>query len=495
MKLNSEQLTIAQEYQKSKKNIAVLARAGTGKTSLLIAINKIRKSSGALFLVFTNASKDELIKREPSLSSKVKTTYSVGMSACRNFLQTSLNVNKWKYETILDDLLDSHTFVSHCQSLGIDPQIYKTRSIKSDLVMLLNSSLLNLCFDLESIELHIEEDFICNLEIESALIYDAIKAGLMEAMNGDISFSDMIAFPFSPYVPEEDRPGLFQTYPVVMVDEAQDLSRAQIEIVKMVSQGGQVIVVGDRNQAIFGFAGATGNSFDELVSDFDCETYPMSLCYRCPVEVLDYARAIVPDIRGEDRHGAVNEVYGLDDGYSLLREMSKQESYVISRTNSKLLKAALFLLEENIPFNFHRDNIEQKLKSKLSFIKETTPFNGLESALKAQAEHYFRKNNESQLDLMECLILILDSSGATKYSEVYSFMRKLFFKRAASILLGTVHSFKGNECKNVIAWGIEDFPHKLAKSKKQLEQEENLLYVLYTRAMESLFLVDTSEQN
>lgn len=494
MKLNQQQLEAAQAYQKSKNNIAVLARAGTGKTSFLIAINKIRKSQGALFLAFTNATKDELIKRDPSLASKVKTTYSIGMKACGRFIEEQIEVDKYKYSQILQELMGTDDFKAQCATRGLNPRNYNNRNASHEVLSLLNSCMTSLLFGKDEVRNLVKELFFINPDIETWLISEAIKEGLTECLNGRITFVDMVAFPFSGFVTDEDRAYMFDKYPVVMIDEAQDLSLAQIRIAEESSRGGQVIIVGDRNQSIFAFAGATGNSFDTLVESFNADIYPMDLCYRCPVEVLDKARELVPDIKGIDRHGVVEEILGVDEGFNLLHDIhkSREQTLIVSRTNAKLLKVALFLLDQNIPFNFHRDAIQERLKNRLAFIKENTPFNNLASVLWAQKKEYEYKKNEYQLDTIECLIMLLDLSGASKYSELFAFMRKLFFKRASKILLGTVHSFKGDEAPNVVAWGIEEFPHRLAQTVLQLEQEWNLLYVLYTRAMERLYLVDTS---
>ena len=489
MKLNDQQLTGAKAYQSSKRNIGISARAGTGKTSFLLALQKLNKSKTSLFLAFTNATKDELIKRDPSLKDRVKTTYQIGLKACHRLIESQVEVLPYKYQNIVSELVNSEGFTVQCALKGVSGKVYSDRFTQNSVVSLVNLCLVNLKFTLAEISEYVEANYTVDPDLETWLAYESIKTGLMDCLNGSVGFSDMISFPFSPYVDDEDCSHAFKKYPVLMVDEAQDLSMAQIRIVEE-SLGGQLVVVGDSFQAIMGFAGGTGDSFNHLLESFDCDVYPLTLCYRCPVQVLDEARKIVPDIQGLDRQGHYEYIRGYDEGLEKIKEISNDETMVVSRVNSDLVGLSLALFESDIAFNFHRDKIEQTLKSKLAFIKESTPYSKLLETLTKLRNDYERQGNTYQLDLTDCLIYLVKGANTDKYSGLYTFMRRLFYKRSANILLGTVHSFKGSESKNVAGWGMQKFPHPLSTTEAQLQQERNLEYVLITRAKENLYLVE-----
>lgn len=108
----------------------------------------------------------------------------------------------------------------------------------------------------------------------------------------------------------------FDRYDVVLVDEAQDLSGIQHEIVSRMVRPpksfiqhyklnepdyerlpeGRVVAVGDPRQAIYGFRGAHADSMERLRERFRMRELPLSVCYRCPRAVVDHARQWCPQI-------------------------------------------------------------------------------------------------------------------------------------------------------------------------------------------------------
>jgi DNA helicase-2/ATP-dependent DNA helicase PcrA len=62
-----------------------------------------------------------------------------------------------------------------------------------------------------------------------------------------------------------------------------------------------------------------------------------------------------------------------------------------------------------------------------------------------------------------------------------------------AVTLSTVHKSKGREWPRVFLLGQEKYmPSKYARQAWQLEQEMNLIYVAYTRAMSELIFVPAS---
>ena len=80
-------------------------------------------------------------------------------------------------------------------------------------------------------------------------------------------------------------------FDLIIVDECQDLSRCQLELIKLCSHDKtRYLFVGDPRQAIYGFAGADCNSFDVIKTNLNCVYYPLSVNYRCPKSVLNLAK-------------------------------------------------------------------------------------------------------------------------------------------------------------------------------------------------------------
>ncbi len=81
----------------------------------------------------------------------------------------------------------------------------------------------------------------------------------------------------------------------LFVDEFQDVSPAQFELVRLLyMRCGHVTVIGDENQAIYGFRGGSRASMDRFLSRFPgAEEIRLDTAYRCPQLILDAAQAVI----------------------------------------------------------------------------------------------------------------------------------------------------------------------------------------------------------
>ncbi len=88
---------------------------------------------------------------------------------------------------------------------------------------------------------------------------------------------------------------------VLLVDEFQDVSPAQFHLVKTIySICRNVTVIGDENQAIYGFRGASSESLSRFLQEFQgAEEIFLEQVYRCPQAVLDAATKLIPPAHGE----------------------------------------------------------------------------------------------------------------------------------------------------------------------------------------------------
>ncbi|MGB0165025.1 MAG: UvrD-helicase domain-containing protein, partial [Candidatus Thalassarchaeaceae archaeon] len=78
---------------------------------------------------------------------------------------------------------------------------------------------------------------------------------------------------------------------VAFIDEVQDLSYAKADLVRRaVSDDGAFVIVGDRRQSLYGFAGARANSMDENARALGCKAYPLTVCFRGTHRVAASAR-------------------------------------------------------------------------------------------------------------------------------------------------------------------------------------------------------------
>ncbi len=91
-----------------------------------------------------------------------------------------------------------------------------------------------------------------------------------------------------------------KSLPFLLVDEFQDVSPAQYQLIKCLAQpGSDVTVIGDPDQAIYGFRGASPEFIYEFQRDFHpVTTITLKSCYRCPQIVLDAAQAVLSSDKG-----------------------------------------------------------------------------------------------------------------------------------------------------------------------------------------------------
>lgn len=103
------------------------------------------------------------------------------------------------------------------------------------------------------------------------------------------------------------------TYPYLFIDEFQDSTPLQVDILKRIAQSSTIIgVIGDKAQSIYGFAGADPHLFDGFVIAGRLEEYNIETNRRSTDEIIDLLNAIRKDITQEGilhQHGAKTIVY------------------------------------------------------------------------------------------------------------------------------------------------------------------------------------------
>lgn len=80
----------------------------------------------------------------------------------------------------------------------------------------------------------------------------------------------------------------------IHVDEFQDTNKVQYDIVKLLAGGyGNVFVVGDEDQSIYGWRGANFRNIFDFTSDFKCRVYKLEQNYRSTKKILALANKII----------------------------------------------------------------------------------------------------------------------------------------------------------------------------------------------------------
>ncbi len=122
------------------------------------------------------------------------------------------------------------------------------------------------------------------------------RSHLMES--GSLAFDDMVAlairlFRSHPEVLADTR----ARYPQVLVDEFQDTSRDQLELVKLLcGDAANLFLVGDDDQAIYGFRGADPRNIGEALAHFPAmRIVKLEINYRSSRAIVAYANGVFRD--------------------------------------------------------------------------------------------------------------------------------------------------------------------------------------------------------
>lgn len=291
----------------------------------------------------------------------------------------------------------------------------------------------------------------------------------------------------------------FWQYAWVFVDEAQDTNPARRALVRaLVRPGGRVVAVGDRHQAIYGFTGADADSLDLIRDDFSAAEMPLTVTYRCPKEVVAFARQWVSHIEAHESapEGSVHAI-ALKDLYK--RNDLTGGTAILCRNTKPLVSLAFDLIRHKVPCRVEGRDIGMGLKKLATKWKRVKTLHGLEQQLvkwgEAQIKRAMAKGNaalaQSVKDQVETMFVITDECRKAKHDSVPAvcgYIDNLFGDNVDDMLvLSTIHKSKGREWDTVL-WldRAGTLPSPYARQAWQVEQEHNLCYVAATRAKNQL---------
>lgn len=468
---SGEQSDVLVAIKDTRDNILIRSVAGSGKTSVLVeAAKSVPKNS--CFLAFNKKIVTELQAKLPS-HCPASTFHALCLNFLKDRLPRGLKVDGYKSLNLVG---------KHCKD---------AEEAKWDIARLVGLMKNNGCGIFEDLSMEIAEELrenydITNEDVSNELICkSAIK--LMKRNEADlkvIDFDDMLYLTLK-FVTE--RGWNMHQFDTVFIDEAQDTNEVQLRLLDAMAN--RVIAVGDDYQAIYGFRGAGANSMPAIKELFSCVEYPMTISWRCPEKVAEIAREIVPQFRARDNAPEGQVIWAEFDelymGYN-------PNNLIICRMNFPLFQVAIDLLDRRIPFSMTGKFPEILTKFVKSFKCQTIP--SLRAAMDewiiAKREELTKKNKlahlEREEDKVECLKAL--AKECVSVDDMLWTLERIMTSKVG-VKLSTIHGAKGLEAPTVVILAPELMPSSFAKTKEQLQQEENLRYVAETRAMETLVYV------
>lgn len=481
------QQRIYREFQDTPNGILINAVAGSGKSTTIVEIARLTPADKrVIFLAFNkDIVRDLSAKLKDRTNVEVRTLHSFGLTQLSRRFGSTIKVDDDKVSKIILKLadnwgpfLDDNREPSEGERLSYCSRVARIVDIARFSLPQTPAEMLELC------ERH--DVPVYNGEIERAK--EVIRQ--CNAYTDSFDFVDMI---YRPAIAKWD----LKQYDVVIVDECQDLNRAQQAILrKIVAPGGRLVAVGDPSQAIYGFAGASVESFNELRTLFPGTVeLPLSVSYRCDAEIVEHAQGVVPQIaarpsagRGEVRQASKDEI---QDG-----------DFVLCRNTRPLVALCLQFIAKGRRASIKGRDIGRSLMVmvRATKAKTTETMNKrLDADLqkliaKTKAASPLRNPEEAPTvanmrDRIGAIRSMAEGFKCKTPEEICTAIAGIFTDETSEgIVFSTMHKAKGLEADRVFIIDNHLLGQR-ATAPWQRVQEENLRYVSITRARKQLLYV------
>lgn len=477
-------------------NAVISAKAGSGKSSTCVAaIKLIKPKNKVMFLAFNKSIAEELsLKLNDFPNVEVRTSHSLGFAIIRKNVEGDVELDEFKYRTyIKSNILDLTTVDISLTRI----QLY---NYIESICALVDYARFNLAQTAEEVQLLATKYDVPVFFDECDVVIKVLEWGKTELNRVD--YTDMVWLP----VELSMNAKLFQK-DFIFIDECQDQSLMSIELfLKCFKRGTRFIAVGDEDQCINTFSGASEEAF-QYMKDYPKTTqFDLPICYRCPRSVVELARNLVPEIKY--REGAPEGV--IQD--NCWTKILNSGDMVISRSKAPLLQVYVKLLRRGVKCHIKGKDFGVNLKK----ILEEIDCEELNTNLKADGvfvrlfDNLFEMRNKimakNGLDYQDATLTsyvterydminalrILAENYVTK-SELIEHIDEVFDENREGVILSTIHKAKGLEADNVYILCNSSMPSKLAKKDWEKVAEQNLIYVAYTRAKKKLGFISEQE--
>ncbi|MFH1380805.1 MAG: ATP-dependent DNA helicase, partial [Candidatus Omnitrophota bacterium] len=328
MKLNKEQQKAATLLDGP---LLVVAGPGTGKTHLLSAraANIVREKKAdpenILILTFTNAAARAMRERLAALLGRdgynieVETFHSFANSIVLEsekaikYVKDKIDMQDVEKIKALEYIMDSAPGVEPLKPFGV-PYIH-LNEVQHRISELKNEGISPEGFkkQIKTIEENrqdLEEKYIARLKA-LALIYEKYEnlknadSSILFDQRGRKDYDDMILIALLALRSEKElRESFCKQYKYIMVDEYQDTNGAQLELLFLImnSKSPNICCVGDDDQSIYRFQGATLANFRILREKLpSMPTIVLKDSYRSTQDIVDLSRKIISQIPDAER--------------------------------------------------------------------------------------------------------------------------------------------------------------------------------------------------
>jgi DNA helicase-2/ATP-dependent DNA helicase PcrA len=457
--------------ENKSKALVVEACAGSGKTTTIVeALNIISPDKEVLFVAFNTHIADELNKRTPENVTAL-TYHKLGLRAIQANVGR-VDIKDYKLSNMFKYLFpEAPSLYSSMRTL--------VSLTKATLTEPKDELLEELCFrhDIDMLD-------------DPGYLFSIVRTMIAETSQRPnvVDFDDMCWLPIVLNYP-------MRKFDYVFIDEAQDTNKSQIELaLRSVKSDGRIIAVGDRNQSIYGFRGADVDAIPNLIEGLKADTLPLSITYRCPKSHVKQCNELFPDIPIECAPKAKQGHIGRMSEDEFLNFV-QQGDIVLCRCNAPLVSPAFKLIRRGKKVSIKGREIGTNLISMI----EKAGVTNIDNLHSMMNEYCNKEIQKFVLKHKEMSIQNVEDKRDTIFAiakEVYSLedlkakIASIFADTIPDITFSSVHKAKGLEANKVFIINRDLMPHPKARLNWEKIQEQNIMYVAFTRAKESIVFVN-----
>lgn len=499
---SEEQKNIFNYAKNGINNVIIQAVAGAGKTTTLIECVKQliehNKKVKILLLAHNKSTRDTLKERLGDYIQNVKvfTLHGLAYRMYMEYFGEAPNIDDDKYINYINKNINNIASESYLELNHNKKMMYK-----SNLFELINKSRHNLKqSEREIYKMAVRKYQIKLVSDECHLASKILKWGIEN--REIVDFQDLLYFP--------NEFGYFtkiQLSDIIMLDEAQDASLAQQDVVRRCfKRNTRLFAFGDKDQTINSWCGSDTEAFEHLkdstVFNKPASEFPLTTNYRCGKKIIEHAKKFTKnDIKPKDNaHDGIIR-------YNVSLSEIKEGDMVLCRNSAPLMELYRMGVNKGLKIYFKGEEYGKTLKESVSCAYGDSIDEIIMSMKKRLISFWEFITIDSGLDFKETMfnpkILSLYDTiktmefipkSITNRNELNLFIDNMFKNEGnEGIQLSTIHRAKGLEADNVFIICPSLIPSKLSQTDWEKEEEQHLLYVMCTRPKNSLNYITEKE--
>ncbi len=304
------------------------------------------------------------------------------------------------------------------------------------------------------------------------------------------------------------------TKTVLVIDEAQDMNAEEFALIDALIEKNEdmrVIAVGDDDQNIYEFRGASSKYLEQFIAERQAKKYELIENYRSKSNLVEFTNGFVKTLRHRLKTTPISANHQIDGHIKLVHYKSGNlatplvndilstplsgTTCVLTKTNEEALQITGLLLKNKVPARLIQSNDGFSLYNLLEircFLNEINSGNDVilisdEIWNKAKKALKDRFNRSTRLEICENLIKEFEATNPKqKYkSDLEVFIRESKLEdfiggNSETIFVSTIHKAKGKEFDTVFIM-LDNFNPSTDEAKRQL-------YVAMTRAKQNLII-------